>query len=624
MDNSTLIRLLQNPTDLKQLLSEIALEIGQTFQADICLIISGTEPSQRVEIGFWGSKITFNPNAPNILSHPLIQATLETTETLVFPNLETTSLWEKDHWLESKLSLETLVLQASQFQGQINGIILIGYHQIKNWTENNQAILINVIPLVAIAISQQQLKQKNFICQQQQTLLKHLSQSIPKIPELDQIYRLSLVETARVLEVNRGLLLTLKYQQPLYKKHRQDPQATITLASQWSIDFPDKSPHITDPFNLSDCFLCQNALKNAPQSLAIIDFEEFQKKSKSKKLSPIFQNPNLGSILIIPLTRDHGDQYRSIVLGFLVFQHLKPRYWYQDEIELTTWVSNQISNAMIQNQSFKRVQTLVEERTSQLKWSLDVQSKLSEKMRQQIEQLQQLNQLKDEFMSSMSHELKTPLATMKLAIKMLRQETITPEKQAKYLDILDQEWHREYNLIQDLLTLQKLESSQTTLRVEEINLADILTKIKAYFSEKWQQEKGLTLVINYNQNCEKISTDAESFNYILNELLSNAGKYSDPNTTVTLEIKPILTDKGRQLMIVVSNYGLGISPEELPFIFDKFRRGKGVTDRAVPGTGLGLALVKAIVQNLNGTIDVTSEPTPESNLFITTFTLKLP
>jgi signal transduction histidine kinase len=622
MDNLTLIWLLQNQSNSQKLLANLALEIGRSFRADICLIVAGVEPSQRAEIGFWGSKITFNSNTSNILSHPLIQATLETTETLVIADLKTHD--KKDHWLENQLSLETLILQSSEFQGQINGVILIGYHQIQTWKTTDQTLLNNLTPLVAIAISQQQLKLKNQICQRQQTILKHLSQSIPKISDLEQIYRLSLVETATALEINRSILLTIKYQEPLYKKHRQEPQATIKLVSQWSTDLPQDSADLPETFKLSDCFLCQNALKNAPQHLAIIDFDEFQKKSKSKKIGPVFQNPNLGSTLIIPLVRDHGDQKRSIVLGFLIFQHFKPRYWYQDEIELTTWVSNQISNAMIQNQSFKRVQTLVEERTSQLKWSLDVQSKLSEKMRQQIEQLQHLNQLKDEFMSSMSHELKTPLATMKLAIKMLRQETISPQKQAQYLDILDQEWHREYNLIQDLLTLQKLESSQSIIRLEEINLADIFTKIKANFSEKWQTEKSLTLVIDYNQNCEKISTDTESFNYILTELLANAGKYSDPHTTVTLEIKPILSDEGRQLMIAVSNYGLGISPEELPFIFDKFRRGKGVTDRAVPGTGLGLALVKAIVQNLNGTIEVTSEPTPESNLFITTFTLKLP
>ena len=79
-----------------------------------------------------------------------------------------------------------------------------------------------------------------------------------------------------------------------------------------------------------------------------------------------------------------------------------------------------------------------------------------------------------------------------------------------------------------------------------------------------------------------------------------------------------------QISITISNYGAGISAEELPYIFDKFRRGQGVTDRAVPGTGLGLALVKYLVDHLNGAIDVSSEKTDDPGVFLTTFVVTLP
>ena len=85
------------------------------------------------------------------------------------------------------------------------------------------------------------------------------------------------------------------------------------------------------------------------------------------------------------------------------------------------------------------------------------------------------------------------------------------------------------------------------------------------------------------------------------------------------------TIEQENIVISVANVGAGITPEELPHIFDKFRRGKGVTDRAVPGTGLGLTLVQYLVEHLDGTIEVTSEPLDDDfTAFLTTFMLKLP
>jgi signal transduction histidine kinase len=111
-----------------------------------------------------------------------------------------------------------------------------------------------------------------------------------------------------------------------------------------------------------------------------------------------------------------------------------------------------VSATIIQNQTLRQVQSLVEDRTAQLQRSLEVQAKLYEKTRQQIDQLQQLNQLKEEFMSSMSHELRTPLTTMSLAIRMLRQPELPLERREKYLEILEQECNKEIDLINDLLS----------------------------------------------------------------------------------------------------------------------------------------------------------------------------
>jgi signal transduction histidine kinase len=262
---------------------------------------------------------------------------------------------------------------------------------------------------------------------------------------------------------------------------------------------------------------------------------------------------------------------------------------------------------------------------------------------------------------------------------MLRQTEISPQMRDKYLDILEQEWNREYSLIKDLLALQQLESGEITYSPQELDLGQTINLVAKSFVDKWQTDREVDLQIEMTQADLKVYTDVESLEHILKELLSNAGKYCDPNTTIKLSVatqtssshslsrsrlpsnggltglraEPSAQSLAKQddgalasqmteprhdsesfravtigqdeIVISVANVGAGIAPEELPLIFDKFRRGKGVTDRAVPGTGLGLTLVQYFVEHLNGKIDATSEPLDdEATTFLTTFVLRLP
>jgi signal transduction histidine kinase len=311
------------------------------------------------------------------------------------------------------------------------------------------------------------------------------------------------------------------------------------------------------------------------------------------------------------------------VLGFLVLQHHQPRSWHTNEIELVKWVSTQVSTTLIQNQTLRQVQSLVDDRTAQLQRSLEVQAKLYEKTRRQIDQLQQLNQLKEEFMSSMSHELRTPLTTMSLAIRMLRQPELPLERRQKYLSILEQECNKEIDLINDLLSLQRLESDQSHLQPQKIDLMLMIKEMAESFEQKWVGKR-LTLSVESPAPSLMLNTDPDSLNRILLELLTNAGKYSDPDTKVCLQVTQQAQQSGNQVVLTLSNTGTGIQETDLKHIFDKFRRGQGVTQKAVQGTGLGLALVKCLVQHLNGTIDVSSCPSEDSQTSIISFTVTLP
>lgn len=607
-----------NSTHPETLLSDLAHNIGDLFAANACLVVSSLAVSGTVnQIGYWNrdnrtalpDKIIQQLSVLSLASHHSVRsAVIE----------QPSSLYDlAENLVQQILPNSTWMGITTQFQHQINGMVIL-LNQSR-WTHSQPELLKNNSDRMAIAISQIQLQQEVHTKTRYQTLLKNISREIGHGDRPEILFRNCLTSVCTALQLDGGSILMLKYRNPLRARGRGNHlvKGTAEVACQWTRD----SGIVPEPkisFSLTDSKLCQQAWQNAPNTLCFTEETPFPdlKENELGKGSALAIAPLMG--------KKTSETDSAMVLGFLVLQHDSWRYWSADELDLLDWLAVQVSTAIIHHQTLNQVQSIVDERTAQLKSSLDVREKLSRKMRQHIEQLQKLNQLKDDFMNSMSHELKTPLTSMKMAIKMLRQAEISPEMREKYLDILEQEWNREYSLIKDLLTLQQVESGELDYSPQQLDLDRTFNKLSQLFVEKWQFDKEIELEIDLQPGL-KIYTDAESLEYILSELLSNAGKYSDPSTKIELAVYGQGTGKDRQIAIAVANIGVGITPDELPYIFDKFRRGKGVTDRAVPGTGLGLALVQYLVEHLNGTIEVTSEPiASNSTAFLTTFVLKLP
>ncbi|WP_261204557.1 GAF domain-containing sensor histidine kinase [Laspinema sp. D2d] len=521
-----------------------------------------------------------------------------------------------------------------------------------------------VLQTQAVGSLEQQVRQK----EKYQTLIHELTIAIHRGADIERILQMAIPSLAETLQADRGRILLLKYADPLFKPGVQPsnrlaasrdgdserspdsatsriPKAKVTVVSdsipQTQEDLESFTPLSEGQssgatgdrsFWLSECYWCQQAFLAAPNSLAISDRRTLLALNPEIGTSPIFSPETMPALLTFPLVGiPSAGSGPGKVLGFLVLEHSTPRQWQGEELRLVELVAAQLSTAILHRQTMQQVQALVEERTAQLQRSLDVQAKLYEKTRQQIDQLRQLNQLKDEFLTTLSHELNTPLTSMKVAIQMLRQPGITPDRQTRYLDILESEWRRESNLVRDLLKLQEYESNQATIHVQNLDLKLVLTEITNTFQDKFE-EKGLNLSLELPKRAPKalgkkffkLNTDAESFDRILHELLTNAKKYSDPGTTVYLRASHQIDVQQNQVIVTLTNTGAGISPEDLPHIFEKFRRGQGVTQQAIGGTGLGLALVKCLVQHLNGSITVSSEPIKNSTAWETCFTLTLP
>ena len=249
------------------------------------------------------------------------------------------------------------------------------------------------------------------------------------------------------------------------------------------------------------------------------------------------------------------------------------------------------------------------------------QARLYQAAQSQVAALEELNQLKDDFLSTVSHELRTPMSNMKMAIHMLKAVS-TPDRQARYLDILQAECSREIELINDLLDLQRLEASAYPVSLETIDLQDCLTTmIEPFYSRTSDREQRLT--VQLPASLPAIVTDKATLQRVLAELLNNACKYTSPGNAITLAVHydpPYLAaadDATAYVRFTIGNQA-EVPATELPHIFEKFYRVPNADPWKQGGTGLGLALVQRLVSQLDGVMQV------ESSSGWTHFSIQLP
>lgn len=241
---------------------------------------------------------------------------------------------------------------------------------------------------------------------------------------------------------------------------------------------------------------------------------------------------------------------------------------------------------------------------------------LDEITQEYIKELELLNNLKDNFISSVSHELRAPLTNMKMAIEMLQRIVYTIkstdfqldgllnrkllwQKVDQYLHILQEEWREEFNLISDLLNFQNQEIICEPLI--SINLQQWLPELVNRFTAQALKQRQL-LNCQVSDKIPSITTHLPSLKRIVSELLTNACKYSPVSSRIT--VTAILNT---HLELNFINTGIEISLEEIDQIFQPFYRLACPNSWDYRGTGLGLALVKKLVQNLGGEIYAQSE-----------------
>jgi signal transduction histidine kinase/DNA-binding NarL/FixJ family response regulator len=282
------------------------------------------------------------------------------------------------------------------------------------------------------------------------------------------------------------------------------------------------------------------------------------------------------------------------------------------------------------------------------------QARLYTSAQQQVTELERLNQLKDDFLNTISHELRTPISSIKMASQLLEirlnglglLETDS-EQTGRYLQILQSECDREISLINNMLDLSRLDAQMEPIHPTAIKLQDWIPHLLEPFAAQVQRQQQ-QLIIEIAANLPPVVSDLASLGRVLTELFNNACKYTSAQETIKVaasiksrKISRFAERIGRELkphsivplssqspapsesspqffMIRVSNSGVEIPPTEQPRIFDKFYRIPNADPWKQGGTGLGLALVKRMVAHIGGEIQVASTQN------WTTFTVMLP
>ncbi len=342
----------------------------------------------------------------------------------------------------------------------------------------------------------------------------------------------------------------------------------------------EPQPQPSDP---DAAFAGGDRLLSLPQSIAPIEgnpvLQQLIATQAPVVIDDLRQQPEMNAVdlpvrlparalLVVPLLSD-GKIIGSISLR----QIHQPRRWQPEEIQLAQAVASQAAIAV-------------------------QQSRLYQTTRQQAEQLLELDRQKTEFFQNISHEFRTPLT---LNIGPL-EEAVAQQHGLTYGEsvIALRNSRRLLRLVNQLLDLQRLDAGRMQSSFRPCNLADFIRQVVESF-RPYSEKKQIQLSVDL-EDCPPIYLDLEKFDKVLYNLLSNAMKFTPTGGGICVMLHPV----GDRCLLTVQDTGIGIQADQLPHLFERFRQADGSANRSFEGSGLGLALVKQLVELHGGYVVVES------------------
>ena len=290
--------------------------------------------------------------------------------------------------------------------------------------------------------------------------------------------------------------------------------------------------------------------------------------------------------------------------------------------KITRDLTERMRNEERLRQAAAQLEVRIEERTAELEHvnrslqtEIEERTKLERELRHRVADLAEEDRRKNEFLATLAHELRNPLAPIQYAHEILRLEDHDPARRAEAHAILTRQLHQMVRLIDDLLDLSRISRNKLELRRERVDLATVLQDA-AETARPLIEERRHRLAIHHAEGPIVLHADRARLGQVFSNLLSNAAKFTGHGGSIEVTV----TREGALGVVRVRDTGIGIAPEMLPRIFDMFVQADRSLERTQSGLGIGLTLVQRIVQMHGGLVDARSKGRGTGS----EFTIRLP
>lgn len=315
------------------------------------------------------------------------------------------------------------------------------------------------------------------------------------------------------------------------------------------------------------------------------------------QVTPGPDDPPVRSQISVPLRSQAGT------IGVMHLGTAQLRAFSPSEVRLLTAIAEIAGNALHRAGVLETLEQRVAERTREL---ADANERLKE-----------LDRLKSDFLSNVSHELRTPITNILLYLELIAQ----PDKEAerpRYTEILRREADRLARLIEDLLTLTRIEQGRVTMNVQSVSVEGLIGEVLAAHEAR-ARARDIRFEVAMGPDLPRVLADREQMVQVFANLVSNAVAYTPAGERVILRERTGEREGRAYLGVVVRNTGTVIPEEDLPHVFERFYRGRNGRESGSPGTGLGLAICSEILERHQGWMELETGRTQG-----TAFTVWLP
>ena len=237
---------------------------------------------------------------------------------------------------------------------------------------------------------------------------------------------------------------------------------------------------------------------------------------------------------------------------------------------------------------------------------------ISHSVTEGFDKLAQANKMKTEFVSIASHQLRTPLAGMRWSLNLLKDGKCSQADNATFVNLIQESTDRMIRLVSDLLDVSRIEMGRTTFIPRQTNLY-VLTQKIVNNSSLYAQANNIVLRLEASETLPNVFTDPDKISLVIQNLIDNAIKYTKGQG----EVKIALAEEGKSVKTTIQDTGVGIPKNQQKHIFQKFFRSDNIMKHQTIGTGLGLFIAKAVVEQSNGKIWFESEEGKGTTFYFT-------